>query len=330
MSIGFATGLSFDEQRLNWDADGPRPLRWVIWYPAAQNARECPPSDPSWFLAGPVALDAPLLPSAKAYPVVLLSHGTGGVAAGLEWLARSLAQRGFVVVAVNHHGNTGAEPYRVEGFLCLWERARDLSALLSDESWRGRLGGKVSTNAYVAGFSAGAYAAMLLLGARVAYSQFEAANPMKNPTRGPKEFPALADHIPRLLAQNAVFRASWERRGDDYADDRFQAALALAPGRSVLGFDTASLANVRKPTRIIASDADNIAPATECAAWLQQHVPGSDLEIIGGANHYTFLSAPTLSGLHAAPEIFTDAPGVNRNTIHRRVAASAARLFAAA
>ena len=56
--------------------------------------------------------------------------GPAELALGMEWLGRRLAQRGFIALAVNHHGNTGLEVYRAEGFLCLWERARDLSALL--------------------------------------------------------------------------------------------------------------------------------------------------------------------------------------------------------
>jgi predicted dienelactone hydrolase len=160
MSVGFMEGLAFDTERPNWDSSGPRPLRWVAWYPAEETNSEAPYAASSWFQAGPVVYDARLAPHGRPYSVVLLSHGTGGVAAGLEWLGHRLAQQGFVVIGVNHHGNTGAEPYRAEGFLCLWERARDLSVLLDDESWHRKLGGPFEKQAHVAGFSAGAYAAM--------------------------------------------------------------------------------------------------------------------------------------------------------------------------
>jgi len=328
MPVGFTDGLTFDERRLNWTGDGPRPLKWCAWYPAIDSAQEQLSSRPSWFQLGPVARDAPLRRVTRPYQLTLLSHGTGGVANGLEWLGRRLAQAGLVVLAVDHHGNTGSEPYRAEGFLCLWERACDLSALLDDVSWRSKFDGEFATHACVAGFSAGAYAAMLLMGARVAHSPFEAGNPERSPVRGPREFPSLADEIPRLLDRSAVFRASWERRSANYADDRFRAALALAPGRSVRGYSPESLSQIYRPIRIIVGDGDRAAPAAECSHWLHERVPGSEIDVIGsGAGHYVFLPKPTPLGLKEASDVFTDTQGVDRGAIHDCVSLTAARFF---
>jgi predicted dienelactone hydrolase len=327
MPVGYKEGLSFDAQRLNWRGDGPRPLAWYVWYPTAAGAVERIASAPSWFEEGPLAPDAELKPSEKPYPLVLLSHGAGGVAAGLEWLGHRLAQRGFVALAVNHHGNTGAEPFRAEGFLCLWERALDLSALLSDNGWRRKLAGDVSANACVAGFSAGAYAAMLLMGARVTFSQFEPENPVKSPLGGPREFPNLTDEIPALLEKNAVFQKSWERRKESYADNRFSAALALAPGRSVLGLEEKSLMRINKPVQIFVGAADTIAPPEQCSGWLHKCVSSSALEVLPKAGHYIFLPEPSPLGLEKEPDVFIDAPGVDRNSVHERVALSAIELF---
>jgi predicted dienelactone hydrolase len=327
MTVGFTEGLSIDAQRQNWCGDGPRPLKWAVWYPAVEDALEEKSSALSWFDEWPVARNAALRPSEKPYPLVLLSHGAGGVAAGLGWLAHRLAQQGFVALAVNHHGNTGAEPFRAEGFLCLWERALDLSALLSDNGWRRKLAGDVGANACVAGFSAGAYAAMLLMGARVTFSQFEPENPVKSPLRGPREFPNLTDEIPALLEKNAVFQKSWERRKESYADNRFSAALALAPGRSVLGLEKKSLMRINKPVQIFAGAADTIAPPEQCAGWLHSCVSSSALEVLPKSGHYIFLPEPSPLGLEKEPDIFIDAPGVDRNTVHERVALSAIELF---
>jgi predicted dienelactone hydrolase len=326
--VGFAEGVAFDPARSSWDGNGLRPLSWVVWYPAVAGAVETPPPAPSWFLNGPVAYGAALRGTSKPYQVILLSHGTGGVAAGLEWLGRRLAERGFVALAVNHHGNTGTEPYRPEGFVCLWERALDLSAVFDDSGWRKALSGHFNDHAYVAGFSAGAYTAMLLMGARAEYSQFEKANPKQGPVRGPREFPDLADKIPALMKDSAIFRQSWERRLSSFCDDRFRAALVLAPGRSVLGFSQKSLAKIRKPVRIVVGDSDEVAPSQECARWLREHVGNSELEVLGsGVGHYIFLPEPTTEGLRTAPDIFIDASGVDRRAIHDRVVASAIDFF---
>lgn len=327
MPVGFRQGLSFDANRTNWDGTGPRPLAWSAWYPAIDEAIEIPPSAPSWFKRQAIAFDAPIKLSPNPRPVVLLSHGSGGVATGLEWLGHYLAQSGFVALGVNHHGHTGSEPYRPEGFLCLWERATDLSALFDANDCKEALGGTFESRAYVAGFSAGAHTAMLVLGARIAYSQFEPDNPQKSPIRGPREFPDLADHIPSLL-QNRIFLESWSRRRNSFKDDRFKAALAIAPGRSVLGFAEESLEQIKTPVHIIGGDADTIAPAAECCSWLHNKMRLSCLDIMeGGVGHYTFLPEPTPQGIEADPDIFRDAIGLERKSVHDRIARAAVAFF---
>ena len=329
MPVGFSQGLSFDRKRTNWSDTDHRPLAWCAWYPADDDAAEIVPS-PSWFKQKPVAPNAPLRKSSDPHPLVLLSHGSGGLAIGLEWLGHRLAQAGFVALGIDHHGHTGSEPYRAEGFLCLWERAADLTALLDSDDWREVLGAAVENPASAAGFPAGAYTAMLLVGARVAYSPFEPDNPQKSPIRGPREFPDLADHIPSLL-QDRMFLESWNRRRDSFKDDRVKAALAIAPGRSVLGFAKQSLEQITVPIHIIGGDADVIAPAAECCSWLRENVQTSSLDILkGGVGHYAFLPEPTPQGLRAAPDVFTDVEGLVREHVHDHVAQIAISFFSAA
>lgn len=321
-TVGFRQGLCHDMLRRDWDDAGPRPLAWSAWYPAVDQGEERPRSDSSsWFRLAPVARDAPIASSATPLPLVMLSHGSGASAAAMDWLAHRLARCGYVVLAINHHGHTGSEKaYRAEGFLCMWERASDLTALLDEPSWRSALGGVIADHAAVAGFSAGAYTAMLLVGARVSYSQFEPDNPVKSPIRGPREFPALVDELDTLLG-NKRFRESWDRRRDAFEDGRFHRACAIAPGRSVLGFAEESLRAISKPVLIIGGDGDRVAPAAECCNWLDSRIKGSRLDILtGGVGHYTFLPEGSDIGVVAAPELFEDAPGLERHLVHDQVA----------
>ena len=113
--VGFRTGLLLDEARRNWSGDGPRPLRWSAWYPAESDSPAIEVTIPpgrALYSLGLLAPEAPLSEHADRYPVVLISHGTGGSASGLGWLASAIAAQGFVVLGIDHHGNTGVEAYR--------------------------------------------------------------------------------------------------------------------------------------------------------------------------------------------------------------------------
>lgn len=330
MQVGFRIGTANDPLRLNWDGTAPRPLAWTAWYPADANSIVTIPAEKkSWFRKEAIAIDAPIARPGLSLPLVLLSHGTGAAAAAVEWLGFRLAKRGFIALAIDHHGHTSSEPYRPEGFLCMWERAGDLAAILDDRSWRTTIGVKTDERVFVAGFSAGAYTALLLAGARVEYSQFEPDNPLKSPIRGPREFPNLANELPKLFG-NAVFRTSWERRRSDFSDHRVRAALAIAPGRSVLGFSRDSLQAIDRPVQLIGGDEDTIAPSTQCCDWLAQNIPHCKSRILtGGVGHYTFLSQGSKTGLKAAPELFVDREGLSRTVVHDDIATMAAEFFAA-
>jgi predicted dienelactone hydrolase len=258
---------------------------------------------------------------------VLLSHGTGGAAWHLEWLARDLARRGFIAVGVNHHGNTTSEPYRAEGFLCWWERARDLTVLLDNIETGAEFAERLDMDrVFVAGFSLGGCTAAALLGAITRTSRFQ--NPAASGGRGPREFPDLADHLPSLLKNSAIFRESWARMSNCYRDSRFKAALLLAPGRSVQGFDEERLSKIGTPTRIVVGGSDFCVPA---AIWLHERLRASTLDLLANeVGHYVFLPEATDAGRLASPDCCIDAPAVDRRSIHEHTAALAAELFQSA
>jgi predicted dienelactone hydrolase len=146
---GFTAGKKQDSSRSNWAGDGSRPLAWSAWYPTEDIAGSAALSKapaPLSFLLDEAVRDAKLANQQETYPVVLLSHGTGGTAAGLGWLGQRLAKAGFVAIGVDHHGNTASEEYRPEGFLCWWERARDLSVLLDYHTAEGKFAGRLNLN----------------------------------------------------------------------------------------------------------------------------------------------------------------------------------------
>ena len=199
-------GNFYDDERTDWSDASPRPLRYTCWYPTDSPQEETeillgPPGQPL-FRMGCAIVAAPLSAASTQYPVVLVSHGTGGSADGMGWLGCRLAARGYVALGISHHGNTVLEPYLPQGFLCWWERAEDLSVgldqLLEHPSFRDRLD---TSRVFAAGFSLGGYTVMALAGALTnldLFTQFITANP-GSARNGPKEFPDLSDHIDGLL-----------------------------------------------------------------------------------------------------------------------------------
>ncbi|MGJ4993711.1 alpha/beta hydrolase family protein [Bradyrhizobium sp. HKCCYLS3077] len=327
MRVGFRQGRIADVSRPNWDGNGPRPIDWFAWYPAADGATEAPlpvaPWPQGWFKAGPAALNAPLAGNGP-YPLVVYSHGTGCNGLQVEWLARELASHGFIAVAVNHHGNSNAEPYRAEAFLCSWERPRDISLLIDHITAHPDFAGRIDPDRiFAVGYSLGGVTATALLGAIMIRSPFA---PGANLGRGPREFPDLVDHLPRLMETSQIFRDSWSRMSASYHDPRIKAALLLAPGRSVQGFSEDSVAAISLPTRIMVGGADALLPA---ACWLHERLASSDFDMVAAeAGHYVFLPESTEFGRNADPACCIDPPSVDRGAVHRWVVTAAMQLFA--
>jgi len=325
--VGFLSGLALDPERPAWSGDGPRPLAWSAWYPAVGGAVATafgvPPAAPL-FVMGDVAVGSPLNDALARWPVVLLSHGTGGTAASLGWLACRLAAAGHVVIGVDHHGNTAAEPYRPEAFLAWWDRPRDLTVLLDRLGTAGPFAGRLDLgDVTAAGFSIGGYTVLALAGAVTEMALFRAWAAAQPFVKGPREFPDIADHIAPLLATSAPFRAAWERQSADLRDHRVRAVVALAPAPPVRSFREASLHGMTdRAVTVISGEADDEAPWEACALWLSQLIPGCRLHSLGAeVAHYPFLCEGTKLGRRMLPEIFVDPPAIDRRAVHDEVAA---------
>ena len=101
-----------------------RPVTVEVWYPATDaaldgepvvytiedllrpDARDLLETEVEAELATRAVRDVPLRESDGPYPVVLFSHGSGGVRIQSTYFTVPLASHGYVVVAPDHHGNT--------------------------------------------------------------------------------------------------------------------------------------------------------------------------------------------------------------------------------
>ncbi len=334
--VGISTGCLKDATRNNWAGDGPRPIAWVVWYPANDTAQgeqlsvDAGAKDEMFIVHGGI-INAPVNTSSKSWPVVLLSHGTGGSAFGMDWIGHRLAQQGFIAIAVSHHGNTAIEPYLPEGFLCWWERATDLTFALDALRQKGILAETIDLElVFALGFSLGAYTVLTLAGAMTDMQLFEhwlQQRSHKGPN-GPKEFPDLSEHIPQLIANSAEFSTSQARQHNDFSDSRIKAIVAIAPPPPIRALTLQSLTAINIPVSIIVGQADEEAPYEPCALWLDSVLPNSQLTLLGkNVGHYVFLNEATGFGITTQPDICVDAQGVDRSAIHQQTAQAVVEFF---
>ncbi|MFJ8039172.1 alpha/beta hydrolase family protein [Kitasatospora sp. NPDC096147] len=268
-----------DPGRPDWSPEAvagtPRPVRAYLWEPAARP------------VGGPP-------------PVLLMSHGTGGSARDLAWLAEELALAGYLVAGVDHHGNNWVDGYLPEGFAFSWERPRDLGFVLErlrEERELGAVG--------AVGFSLGGYTAAATVGARIAPEHYRAVAERLVPMPPLPEYPDLLDAIDaryRPEEREPIIRAS----GADRTVPEVAAAFLICPGIGGL-VDQASLEAVRRPVAIRWGGADDNSPGPGNALYYAEHIPGAEVACAGEeVGHYLFVDG-SASGEPVRRQVARDA-----------------------
>jgi predicted dienelactone hydrolase len=308
-----------------------RALLTSVWYPVIIGTSSSehnigPPGSPL-FRLGEWTDDAP--PVAGPFPLIVLSHGTGGSAQMMAWLARALASRGYIVAAVNHPGNNALEEYTAEGFLIWWERARDLTTVI-DMLIRDRQFGRVIDPSRIgaAGFSLGGYTVIEIAGGRTDPARFQRFCRSRNADGcvDPPEFPDLFARWAELEATSQAFRNAVSQSGRSYRDPRVRAVFAIAPALGP-AFIPESLRRITTPVAIVAGSDDRIVPVGSNAQLLAKLTPRASFTLLPGVGHYTFLATCTEHGRRARPQLCADGSGVDREEIHQLTADHAARFF---
>jgi predicted dienelactone hydrolase len=332
-SVGRTTRSFVDSTRQRWDGGGPRSLTSIVWYPAEASTTAVDwllgPPDAPLFRLGRSAPEAPLVPGVTKHPLVVLSHGTGGSAAMLAWLGEHLAQAGYIVAAVDHHGNTASEPSpTAEGFMLWWERAIDLSRVIDHLLADAELGGRIDgARIGAAGFSLGGYTVLATAGARTSISQWKefCRSPLRDSTcQPPPEYPDAFAEFERVRDRPDV-RASLDSHHKSFRDTRIRAVVALAPVGSWITEE--SLLAMQIPVRIFVGKVDGVAPAATNARRVAELIPGARLSVLEGVGHYTFLALCTPVGRTQRPDLCEDESSVDRQAVHNAVAREAERFF---
>jgi len=283
------------------------------------------------FVTKSVIPQAPMSPASKKYPLLVLSHGAAGHARALEWLAHYFAERGYIIAAVTHHGDTSTEGDRPpQGRLHFWERPGDLTAglnqLLVDPEFapwadRDRIG--------AVGYSAGGGTVIQLAGAVFRPDELNSlcqANPARPGCEIPSSIRKQLNEIDALAKIDSVVRASIARRDQSFKDERIKAAFVIAPALGRI-FTEQSLGAVNVPISIVASGADKITPPALDSQPYARWISSARLTLVSEeASHFAFGNECTPLG-QRTQDVCQEGAGVDRAALHRTVGALAYEFF---
>jgi predicted dienelactone hydrolase len=207
-----------------------------------------------------VARDA--APAPGRFPLVLISHGTGGSPLVYRSLARFLARQGFVVGLPEHPGNNRNNDTLAHTVTNLQQRPEHLRTaidwLYGSEKFSGILRPDCVA---IIGHSMGGYTALALAG----------GEPMSVPYESP-------DNLPHRLTIKP--------------DPRIKALVLLAP--AVAWFrEPGALANVRHPILMMTGEKDEYtAPSWHARLVLDGLPAGTSIQhrMIENAGHFAFLT----------------------------------------
>jgi predicted dienelactone hydrolase len=258
------------------------------------------------------------------WPLVVISHGHGGSDLGHHDLASDLARHGFVVVTFeqpgdNFHDQSGSATSRVLGGRAIQVRAV-IDTVLADARWKplvdpARIG--------VAGFSAGGYTSLLVVGAKPRFDRFLAychRHPDDDETCS-----AARQLGSKAAATVAGIQHDLTRWGDT-ADPRVKAAFVMAPLSLV--FDKAGAGAIDRPVDLWYGQNDHVLLPSENALHIKPLVPTlKHVHEVPKAGHWVFLAPCSARLAKEAGEICMDPPGVDRAGVHENVNADAVAFF---
>ncbi|MCK8523920.1 hypothetical protein M0D21_20250 [Aquimarina sp. D1M17] len=306
------------------DTSRNRPLITEIWYPTydsiTQNQEN---SDRKELFKTIKTIPNASIPEQK-FPLLLVSHGTGGNRFSLTWFIEKMVKKGYIVVSVDHYGNSTFNKIPRE-FVKWWERAIDIKFILTNVLNDELVGSRVDTSKIGGvGFSLGGYTNIALAGGYV--DRDHQINDHENDRAMPPEFPQTDEVI--NFDTDSLIVASYKTYKNQVKDPRIKAFFVMAPA---IGFGFHSQEQTKEitaPIFIIAGKGDSNTPIKNNAQKYHNLIKTSSLHLFDEhVDHYVFLNEATAFGKKVAPAITIDHPNVNRKEIHDKTVNLAVEFF---
>lgn len=288
------------------------PIPLFVWYPVDGSGTPELIGQNALFYGFHALRDAPS-PKVRL-PVVLLSHGSGGNAVSLGWLASHLAAQGVIVVSTNHPGTTSRDS-TPEATVRIWERPQDLSAILDVLAADAPMDLQPDLDRVAAvGFSLGGFSVLSLAGLEASKPRFVeycATYPNKLDCGWMNE---------GGLDFNAIDQVKYDQSN---ADPRIKAVITVDPALP-LAVTPQSLAAMELPALVIQlGDTDRVPPGMLWDSNVKQ-MPQTELAVIPDTYHFAFLAECSklgriVIGMAGDDNVCADQGTRNRAEIHAEV-----------
>lgn len=304
VSTAQSAGLrSFD---IPQSAAGPA-IRGLVWHPCAESPQEIDARGGRTFFA---VNGCPIV--GDKLPLIVISHGRRGWLGGHHDTAAALADAGFIVLAINHPGDTERDTSGTDSLAVLVERPTDIKRSIDYilETWpdASRIDGR---RIGLYGFSFGGYTGLVVIGGN----------------------PDLRKGLPNC--QTSTLRACKQLENNESPaqpivhDPRVKAAVIVDP-YPVFFFPEENLRGVTIPVQLWSSgpaqNADHLSGC--CAAAINDRLPSRpEYHFVKDAKHFSFLALCTPKEAEQIPSICTDAPGFDRIGLHDRFHAEMIAFF---
>ena len=275
-----------------------RPVKLDLWYQeSACTSKECQQT------------------STKTLNIAILSHGAMGSAKDYSWLAYPLAAKGWVVIGLNHFGESwryGQKNIDTSSVTRFWQRTEDVSFVINSlDTFLPKHLIATKANIVVMGHSSGGYTAAALAGVTLDYKkmyEYCASQDAKEDlgcNYGKSKSPIKEDFVAKKV--------------DSGLDRRVTGIIMLDPAMGPAA-TKASMNNVNVPTLIIGSQNNDFLPFEYHASYYADNIPNSKLVALNrGEGHFVYINSCDNNYKARGVSLCQDRQGVNRAQVHQRL-----------
>jgi predicted dienelactone hydrolase len=259
----------------------------------------------------PVAQNAPV--AAGAFGLIVVSHGSGGMALLHRDLGIALASQGYVVAAPTHARGKGND---ISGVGVWVGRPKQVSRVIDAVREDGTLGPHIERERIgVVGHSNGGYTALAVAGARPS-TDAVATHCRQHP-----------DDVRFCAFGGAATRAATRDVGaiPELRDPRVRAIVLMAPNAAP--FTDEALAQVAVPVLVYAAENDDLTRVQYHAERVARALPLAECVLVKGAGHFSFVASFPTALKIVAGEAARDPEGFDRDAVHEVLHVSSGRVY---